>query len=147
MANGHNIGKYLGQIQRLQLKYFKSFFDRYHLPPSCFLFIINIAKQPGISQKQLSNLTHVDEALATRMVQQMEKKKIVHKDRNPKDKRAFQLYLTDEGKALLPSINNALDQWWECLLDNIDIDVLEHSLQMMTEHAKQKVYQGGKENK
>ncbi len=135
MSNHHDIGKYLSRIHRLQLKYLKPVFNDLNIPPSSFSFILNIAKSPGISQKHLSALTRVDEALATRLIHQLEANNVVYKTRNPQDKRAFQLYLTEEGNQIVPEIQKALRIWWDVLLADMPIEILEKSLETMTERA------------
>lgn len=140
------IGRYFGRIHRLQMKYLKPLFDPYHLSPTCFSFILNIGYQNGISQKQLSDLTQVDEAFSTRMIRQMEMAGLVRKERNPQDKRAYQLYLTDEGQSLLCPLQKALDQWWDDLLKDIPIELLERSLQTIAHRASQKINEKESEN-
>lgn len=135
MSNNHEIGKYLSRIHRLQLKYLKPLFSDYHIPPSSFSFILSIYKENGISQKHLSDLTRIDEAMTTRLVRQLEAENILYKQRNPHDKRAFQLYLTDKGKSLVPHIQKALDLWWQVLLEDMPTNILEESLETMMKRA------------
>lgn len=135
MSSSHGIGGNLSRIHRLQLKYLKPLFDSQGLPPSCFPFILNLHLHPGISQKQLCDITKVDEAIATRLLKNMETLGFVTKQRNPADHRAFQLYLTAQGESLYPKIHDALDLWWRYLLDGLPSDVLSQSLATMTERA------------
>ena len=60
---------------------------------------------------------------------------MVYKTRNPQDKRAFQLYLTEEGNQIVPEIQKALRIWWDVLLADMPIEILEKSLETMTERA------------
>lgn len=136
MPNDPEIGRYLSKIHRLQFKYLKPLFDGLPLPPSCFALIKQIGREPGISQKELSKMTHIDEALATRLVKQLKAAQIITKDRNPQDQRAFQLYLTEKGYALLPKIQAALDQWWQILLEDLPIEQLSTYLQIITTRAE-----------
>jgi len=135
MINGHGIGRYLSRIHRLELKYLKPIFEKENISPSCFSFILNIHRNPGISQKQLCEITRHDEAIATRLLKSMEKEGFVTKQRNPQDHRAFQLYLTEKGEALYPTIEEALDYWWEYLLEGIPAELLQQNLAIMTERA------------
>lgn len=135
MENDQNIGKYLSRIQRLQLKYMKPMFESLGIAPSCFSFILNIHYHPGISQKQICEITKHDEAIATRLIKQMEKNGFVKKERNPKDHRAFQLYLTERGETLFPQIQSKLDAWWEVMLEDMPVELLDQALSTMTSRA------------
>ena len=135
MINEHGIGKYLSRIHRLELKYLKPIFEQENIPTSCFSFILNIHHNPGISQKQLCEITQHDEAVATRLLKSMEKEGFVLKQRNPQDLRAFQLYLTDKGEVLYPAVKEALAHWWDYLLEDVPAEALQKNLEIMTERA------------
>ena len=131
------IGKNLSTIHRLEREYLKPILDEYHLPANAFSIILNIGKEEGLSQKQLCERIGIDEALITRLVHKLEDEKIIMKKRNTDDLRAYQLYLTDLGKEILPKIENRLGIWWKTLLEDLPQDLLEQYIETITQRAKQ----------
>lgn len=132
-----NIGRNLTQIHRLQMNYFKPLFEPYDISPTTFSLIINIAKTPGISQKQLCEKTQMDEALVARLIKKMEAKEIVYKKRNEEDLRAYQLFLSENGMKLYPQIDTYLKSWWDTLLKDLPEDILNDYIETMTQRALQ----------
>lgn len=137
LNKGHVIGRNMTKIHRLELKYLKNTFKEIELSPSCFSFLMVIFHHPGISQKQLCEMTQMDEAIATRLVKDMVKKEYLIKEVNPKDHRAFQLTLTSKGKKIQPKIEKALKLWWDTLLEGLPVELLENSLIQLTQKANQ----------
>ena len=130
------IGRNLSTIHRLEREFLKPILETYDLPPNSFSIILNIGKEEGLSQKQLCERIGIDEALITRVVKTLIQKQIIYKKRNTNDLRAFQLYLTDKGKELYPSIQQRLDLWWKTLLQDLPEELLESYIQTMTKRAK-----------
>ena len=57
----------------------------------------SIYETPGISQKEIAELTQKDPASMTRMIDLLEKKKLLVREKATKDRRIFSISLTDEG--------------------------------------------------
>lgn len=65
-----------------------------------WVLIDHIERQPGISQNELAELTFKDPPTVTRIIDLIEKKGLVERRLVPGDRRKFNLYLTDSGKAI-----------------------------------------------
>lgn len=57
-------------------------------------------EKEGRSQKELAECTFKDTANITRMIDVLEKKDIVYRERDKKDRRTYRIYLTDKGRQL-----------------------------------------------
>ncbi len=64
----------------------------------------HIHLSPGITQKELSRRTQIDKGTAARGVAELEAAGFVRREADPEDRRARRLYLTDEGKRLIPAV-------------------------------------------
>ncbi|MNE73054.1 Transcriptional regulator SlyA [compost metagenome] len=64
-----------------------------------------IVDRDGINQKEVAASAAKDQPTTARIVELLQKKGFITKTMNKSDRRAFQLYATEEGKAL---INNTL---------------------------------------
>lgn len=69
-----------------------------------FSALARLAKQPGIDQATLASQIEYDRATIGGVVKRLEQKDLVKRQPSEKDRRAFTLYLTPSGTALLHDI-------------------------------------------
>jgi DNA-binding MarR family transcriptional regulator len=81
--------------------------DETHVREVAILAIL--AERGAISQRDLADLTHVNQTLIVKLVDALERKEWVVRDRNPVDRRSYALRLTDHGKAALVELSADLD--------------------------------------
>lgn len=77
-----------------------SFFKSYDLTPEQAGIIRRLGEEEGISQKELSIRMKKDQTNITRLLDQLEKKKLVTRGTNKEDRRSFLAYLTEDGKEM-----------------------------------------------
>lgn len=75
------------------------------LEPYCitheqWVLLIQLWKQEGISQKDLSIMCAKDQPTTARILDKLEKRGLAFRQANPEDRRSFLIYLTKEGKDL-----------------------------------------------
>lgn len=78
------------------------------------------------NQKELAKISFKQRAAITRMIDLMEKDKLIERQDSPTDRREYLLYITDIGKKLyektLPSVEESYDHIYKILkLDEIEI--------------------------
>lgn len=56
-----------------------------------------LAINPGCSQREVANKCHIEPATATSILSSMEAEGLIYRDRNPKDKRILNVFLTEKG--------------------------------------------------
>lgn len=78
-------------------------------------------EQEGRSQKELAECSYKDTANITRMIDVLEGKGIVYRERDTKDRRTYRIYLTDEGRALkeklIPIFRSESELAFSCLTE------------------------------
>ena len=62
--------------------------------PRLLDFIIN---NPGCSQREIATCCKIEPATATSILSAMEKEELIYRERNPKDKRILNVFLTKKG--------------------------------------------------
>lgn len=62
--------------------------------PKLLDYIIN---NPGCSQREIASCCKIEPATATSILSSMEKEELIYRERNPKDKRILNVYLTQKG--------------------------------------------------
>jgi DNA-binding MarR family transcriptional regulator len=78
----------------------------YDITPEQWSVLLMICDRSGINQKEVAAAAAKDQPTTARIVELLLKKGFIRKSMNPEDRRAFQLYATEEGQAL---IGNTLD--------------------------------------
>lgn len=69
-----------------------------------------LAEHGALSQRDLSELTHVNRTLVVKLIDGLEAKGWVVRQRNPTDRRSYALQLTRRGEEALAELNNDLDK-------------------------------------
>lgn len=62
--------------------------------PRLLNFIVN---NPGCSQREIASCCKIEPATATSILSSMEKEELIYRERNPKDKRILNVFLTQKG--------------------------------------------------
>lgn len=98
------------------------------------LYEVNNA--PGIKVSELASLLYVHRSTCSNMLDKLEEKQLLYRNRSKSDQRAVRLYITDEGKSVLlkaPSppegkLSNSLNK-----LSAEQLDGLERSLGLLVD--------------
>ena len=80
----------------------------YSLAEARLIFEIN--KAAHIQASQLMEILHIDKSYLSRILQKLEKDRVVARKRSPEDARAVLVALTDKGQREFAALNNASDE-------------------------------------
>ena len=87
----------LMRLNKMHRKMAKTEFQKVNLTegkPKILDFIIN---NPGRSQREIATCCKIEPATATSILSAMEKEELIYRERNPKDKRILNVFLTKKG--------------------------------------------------
>ena len=73
-----------------------------------YLTMHYIFENPGITQAELADINQKDRNVIGKLIDKLEEKKLVRRERGKKDRRSFCLYLTDAGNA-------AVKKYWSAV--------------------------------
>ena len=91
--------------------------------------LIWLERQPGISQKELSEILEVEPITVARLIDRLEGRGMVERRPDPRDRRIWRLHLLPPALAVLHEIDEQRADMTRILIDGID----EESLETMTE--------------
>lgn len=94
------IGFVFNNASRKLNQFAVNFFKPYDITPEQAGVIRRLGEQEGISQKDLSIRMSKDQTNITRLLDQLERKGLVRREPNIKDRRSFLTYLTNKGKEI-----------------------------------------------
>jgi DNA-binding MarR family transcriptional regulator len=84
----------------LSVAHYKEFFisNGFKITPQHWHALNRLWKKDCISQSELAKLTYKDYSFTTRLVDDLEERRLVVRVKDPEDRRVNKVYLTEEGK-------------------------------------------------
>jgi DNA-binding MarR family transcriptional regulator len=95
-----SIGRDISHLFRSINIYLSKELEPYGIGSGQFPFFMRLLHQDGVSQEALASSLRYDRATITRSVNKLEEMGYVTRKRDPCDKRAYCIYLTDKGREM-----------------------------------------------
>ena len=102
-------------------------------------YILNICRQPGITQEQLSRLIYVHKSSVARQLGALEEKGFITRTPDPDDKRSLLVYPTQKALDALPFIREVHAKWNALILSGFSPQEqkdIEKYVKRLAENAK-----------
>ena len=77
---------------------------QFHISYSQSRLLLLLFEDGGLNQRNLSDKLNIEPATAVRTLDRMEREKLIQRVRSDHDRREINVFLTDKGRALYPSI-------------------------------------------
>lgn len=101
-----HLGFYISDIGRLMRKHFDAAAKDIGVTGPQWRVLFNVHRTPGINQGQLAERLEVEPITTCRMVDRLEQAGLVERRRDPADRRAWQIYLTDAAVPLVARLRD-----------------------------------------
>lgn len=104
--------------------------------------LVTLARHEGINQGGLADLLEVEPITLCRMIDRLQESGMVERRRDPGDRRAWQIFLTDAAGPVIDALRTLADEVFERALDGLSADerrVLNHSLNRIRDNLSQPV--------
>lgn len=82
--------------------------------------LTTLSRNEGINQGALADLLEVEPITLCRMIDRLEESDLVERRRDPSDRRAWQLFLTDKSKPILDELRDLADDLFDQMLLGMD---------------------------
>lgn len=92
----------------------------YNLGSGQHIFLINIASNEGINQKELTSLVKIDKATTAKALKKLEEHGYIFRQCDDSDRRYNKLFLTEKGHEVMPMINDILNEIMNELIKGMD---------------------------
>lgn len=119
------ISQKMQKIGRLGIAYAKERVNDPELSTVQYKVCITIYNRPGLSQDAVSRELGMDKSSIAKLISKLMNDDVVCRTTNPKDRREYQLYLTDKGQKLTEEFVGYMFEWETTLCRNVNVD---HSL-------------------
>ncbi len=97
--------------------------------------LTQLSTNPGVSQTELAELLETEPESVCRLVDRLEAAGWVERRQNPKDRRAFQLFVSARGRPLLAHLWRFADETHADAIDGLSPEAL-HMLVQTLQHVK-----------
>ena len=127
----NNIGYDICYTARKIYQYIGKQIINFDITPEQLIVLKELAKEEGISQKELSIRLDKDQNTVKAMIDKLEVKSFIKRKENKLDKRAFSLYLTEKAKKELPIIENYENQVLDTIVKELnpnDGEIIKNTL-------------------
>ncbi|MEE9151372.1 MAG: MarR family transcriptional regulator [Thermoplasmata archaeon] len=143
MKPKESIGRWISLIYRQGQIHIGKELQVYNIGSGQFPFLTVLYDEDGLSQEEISRILNVDKATAGRDIKRLAEEGYVERKRNPEDRRAYKIFLTEKGKKVKPVIRRVLSSWTSILSSDFteeEKDLIIELLKRMYQNALQSKY-------
>ncbi len=123
--------KVISLIERCSIMYRNQQFRKMGLRGYQYSFLLEICRNPGISQDQLVKKMHLDKSNIARGLEDLKENGYITKTNNPDDLRIYLLHPTDKGKQVYQEIILVLKKQRKYLLDDFSEEEQKELLRLL----------------
>lgn len=114
---GHVIGKTVQSIKNFMFREFKA--KDFNITPEQWAVMSYLHKEDGLFQKQIADYLYKDKPTVTRILDLLEKRNLIIRISDEKDRRKFKIYLTQDGKDTVKQLIPIAEKVQETIEENI----------------------------
>ncbi|MCX7827947.1 MAG: MarR family transcriptional regulator [Thermanaerothrix sp.] len=115
-AQKRSPGRWIATLFRRSRLFLDRAFEPAGLGRGFYLYLALVSRKEGLSQRQLAQELALDEGTVARALQRLTEEGWLTKERDPKDGRAFRVFLGPKGLSAMPDLLKELQRWDERLL-------------------------------
>ncbi|MGA1821053.1 MAG: MarR family winged helix-turn-helix transcriptional regulator [Thermoplasmatota archaeon] len=104
------IGKYMSVLLRTAHSMIARDLLEFGIGSGQHMFLLSLNRSDGVKLDTLTKRLMVDKATTTRAVSKLEKMGYVRREVDPSDKRAYLVYMTPEGRSVIPRVRQTLKE-------------------------------------
>ncbi|QJA09326.1 MarR family transcriptional regulator [Romboutsia sp. CE17] len=90
-----------------------------------------LLNNPGCSQRELANMCRLEPATITSILSGMEKEELIYRERNPKDKRILNVFLTEKGIEAQKEVGRVFLELDEICFDGFSEEEKTQTIEML----------------
>ena len=126
------LGSYVNRLSRCTQAYTNEVLAKYKLSSGTFPYLLELDLGEGINQNEISRKLNIDKAMSARAIEKLIKIGYVKKKKDFDDSRAFQLYLTSKGKAVIPLVKEETHRWNDRLTQGLSEEEKEKIIDLLS---------------
>ena len=136
IESDYDMGRWIAVLHHEAMRYFSERMDEYGLPHMAIPLLLRLREGPAPSQDVLCSVAARDKANISRLLDTLEERGVVVREPDPEDSRVKRVRATDEGRALVPVIEDCLAQWNEMLTRGLTPEERSQGLALLQRMAE-----------
>ncbi|KRM56719.1 hypothetical protein C5L31_000581 [Secundilactobacillus malefermentans] len=114
--------KAIGILNRCYKRDLKARLQPLGLNEGNFFLLTTVAESPGITQDQLGKATDLEHSTIARMIRRMVVRGQIERHQDETDRRIQRLYVSNDAKTLIPTINHEVRHETDSLTSQLTVD-------------------------
>jgi len=127
-----SLGRIIAGLHWQVRVYFDNALAPFGLSSGTLPLLRSLLRRDGLNQQELSERLHVDKATITRMIGKRMESGYVRREKDPADKRAYQLFATQKAHAIAPEIKQVLRDWTAILSEGFTDEEKKQAFALLT---------------
>lgn len=132
MTQDEKFGMLTNQTNKRMQRFLNSKLQKYNITTEQWNVLLRLSKEPKINQKQLAKNVDKDQATLVRILDILEKKKLIQRQLSEEDRRAFLIHITDNGKEMVDELVPFMSDLFEQILSGISVEKLDIYIKVLT---------------
>ncbi|WP_242966892.1 MarR family transcriptional regulator [Desulfosporosinus sp. FKA] len=120
-----SVGQLTNQTNKLIMRYLNSKLELYDITLEQWIVLLKLSQQDKITQKKLAENVDKDQPTLARILDILERKKLVERKPNEKDRRAFSVQMTEKGINLKKHVTPLLENLFATIVEGISDEEIE----------------------
>ncbi|KLU64382.1 transcriptional regulator SlyA [Desulfosporosinus acididurans] len=120
-----SVGQLTNQTNKLIMRYLNSKLELYDITLEQWIVLLKLSQQDKITQKKLAENVDKDQPTLARILDILERKKLVERKPNEKDRRAFSVQMTEKGINLKKHVTPLLENLFATIVEGISDEEME----------------------
>ncbi len=148
--NELTFNRFLSLIMRCGQMYFNRELSHLNIRAGQIAILRALDFRDGISQEAIRLLFHLDKGTIAKTIKPLVREGYIVREKSPYDKRAYQIFLTDKGREIMPELKTIIKQWADILTTDFtesEKQTIEDLLSRMAENARRKITAPGQTNR
>lgn len=112
-------GYALTKTSRAILRFLTGYLKRFSITPEQWTVLKRVYEHEGISQKELAAITDKDPATLAKILDNLEKYRLIVRQMNHQDRRSFLIFITEHGSKLKNEVEKNLEHVFGQVLEGI----------------------------
>jgi MarR family transcriptional regulator, transcriptional regulator for hemolysin len=142
ISRDESIGLYTSHTVKNIIRFLTLHLKEFDVTPEQWTVLKRLAEQDGISQKELAMKSEKDQPTLTRILDILERKELIYKQRNLEDRRSFLIFISKKGMTSKDELSPFIEGLYEeTILKGIpeeNLEVYKSVLSQMNENIARK---------
>jgi len=120
--NKNSLGRWISLLHRHGHVYVGRQLKQYNISKGQYTFLNELYKKDGVRQEQLSYHLRIDKGTTAKAIKKLEDDDYIIRKVDTKDKRAYNVFLTEKALKIKPMVRKAMMDWMDILFSGFSED-------------------------